>query len=117
VRICTQIRAEIEADAEEVVAASPAAPAASDRASAPAATPPRTEPAGNGAANGRPGAARGAVYVSCVGRGAQLFGEVSDELRVIRDALGDVPLVGLYANGEIGGRNLYGFTGVLTVFR
>jgi small ligand-binding sensory domain FIST len=60
--------------------------------------------------------AKGAVYVSCLGRGSHMFGEQSEELRVIQRQLGDVPLVGFYASGEIGGRNLYGFTGVLTVF-
>jgi small ligand-binding sensory domain FIST len=45
-----------------------------------------------------------------------MFGEQSEELRVIKHHLGDVPLVGFYASGEIGGRNLYGYTGVLTVF-
>jgi small ligand-binding sensory domain FIST len=58
----------------------------------------------------------GAIYVSCLGRGSHMFGEQHEELRLIRRELGDVPLVGFYANGEIGGRNLYGFTGVLTVF-
>lgn len=59
---------------------------------------------------------RGALYVSCVGRGTHMFGDPHEELRVIRDQLGDIPLVGFYANGEIGGSNLYGFTGVLTAF-
>jgi len=63
-----------------------------------------------------PGAVKGAVYVSCVGRGSHMFGEQSEELRLIKHHLGDVPLAGFYASGEIGGRNLYGFTGVLTVF-
>jgi len=69
-----------------------------------------------GEAAGAPVEARGAIYVSCVGRGCHMFGEQSEELRVIQSQLGDVPLVGFYANGEIGGSNLYGFTGVLTVF-
>lgn len=60
--------------------------------------------------------AKGAIYVSCVGRGTHLFGEQSEELRVVTQQLGDVPLVGFYANGEISGRSLYGYTGVLTVF-
>lgn len=60
--------------------------------------------------------ARGAIYVSCLGRGSHMFGEANEELGLIRRQLGDVPLVGFYANGEIGGQNLYGFTGVLTVF-
>jgi len=34
----------------------------------------------------------------------------------VRHALGDVPLVGFFANGEIARRHLYGYTGVLTVF-
>lgn len=64
----------------------------------------------------RPVAAKGAVYVSCVGRGTYLFGEQNEELRLIAQQLGDVPLVGFYASGEISSRNLYGYTGVLTVF-
>jgi small ligand-binding sensory domain FIST len=68
------------------------------------------------AEQGRGGGARGAVYVSCLGRGSHMFGEQSEELRLIRHQLGDVPLVGFYANGEIAGEKLYGFTGVLTVF-
>lgn len=63
-----------------------------------------------------PATPRGAVYVSCLGRGSHLFGEQHEELRLIQRQLGNVPLVGFYANGEIGGQNLYGFTGVLTVF-
>jgi small ligand-binding sensory domain FIST len=65
---------------------------------------------------GTAGEAKGAVYVSCLGRGSHMFGEAGEELRLIQHQLGDVPLVGFYANGEIGGQNLYGFTGVLTVF-
>ncbi len=64
----------------------------------------------------QPVVAKGAIYVSCLGRGTHMFGEQSEELRVVAQQLGDVPLVGFYANGEIGGQNLYGFTGVLTVF-
>ncbi|HUN91415.1 MAG TPA: FIST N-terminal domain-containing protein [Burkholderiaceae bacterium] len=66
--------------------------------------------------SGAPVEARGAVYVSCLGRGCHMFGEQSEELRVIQSQLGDVPLVGFYANGEIGSASLYAFTGVLTVF-
>jgi small ligand-binding sensory domain FIST len=60
--------------------------------------------------------ARGAVYVSCLGRGCHMFGEQSEELRVIQSQLGEIPLVGFYASGEIGGASLYNYTGVLTVF-
>jgi small ligand-binding sensory domain FIST len=61
-------------------------------------------------------AAKGAIYASCTGRGTHLFGEQHEELRVIAQQLGDVPLVGFYAGGEISGRSLYAFAGVLTVF-
>lgn len=58
----------------------------------------------------------GAVYVSCTGRGGPHFGGPSAEMQIIRHALGDVPLVGFFAAGEIARNQLYGYTGVLTVF-
>jgi small ligand-binding sensory domain FIST len=58
----------------------------------------------------------GAVYVSCAGRGGPHFGGPSAELQIMRRALGDVPLVGFFAGGEIARDHLYGYTGVLTVF-
>lgn len=60
--------------------------------------------------------ARGAVYVSCSGRGGPHFGTPAAELATIRDVIGDVPLVGFFAGGEIAHSRLYGYTGVLTVF-
>ena len=62
------------------------------------------------------GEPRGAVYYSCLGRGRYQFGDNSEELRFISDVLGDIPLVGFFANGEIFHNRLYGYTGVLTVF-
>jgi small ligand-binding sensory domain FIST len=62
------------------------------------------------------GAPRGGIYVSCLGRGVNLFGPDSEELKLIRSELGDFPLVGFYANGEISQDRLYGYTGVLTLF-
>ncbi len=58
----------------------------------------------------------GAIYVSCAGRGGPHFGSPSAELNIVRRALGDVPLVGFFAGGEIAHQDLYGYTGVLTVF-
>jgi small ligand-binding sensory domain FIST len=58
----------------------------------------------------------GAIYVSCSGRGGPHFGAPSAELQIVRRALGDVPLVGFFAGGEIARNHLYGYTGVLTVF-
>lgn len=58
---------------------------------------------------------RAALYYSCVARGPNLFGEGSVELRTISKMLGDVPLIGFFANGEICNDRLYGYTGVLTL--
>lgn len=58
----------------------------------------------------------GAIYVSCSGRGGPHFGSPSAELQIVRKALGDVPLVGFFAGGEIARHHVYGYTGVLTVF-
>ena len=60
---------------------------------------------------------KAALYFSCVARGRNLFGADSEELKLIREELGDVPLAGFFANGEISNDRLYGYTGVLAVFR
>lgn len=62
------------------------------------------------------GRARGALYFSCVARGRHQFGDNSEELKMVQAALGDVPLVGFFANGEIFHNRLYAYTGVLSVF-
>ena len=61
-------------------------------------------------------AVRGAVYVSCVARGRSLFGSPSAEVALIQSQLGEFPMVGFFANGEIANHQLYGYTGVLTLF-
>ena len=94
VRICSEIRDEVESQAE----------AATSGQAAPAA---ESEPARR---------IQGALYVSCAGRGGPHFGGPSAELKIIQHALGDVPLVGYFAAGEIAHHHLYGYTGVLTVF-
>lgn len=58
----------------------------------------------------------GGLYVSCSGRGGPHFGARHAELQIVRKSLGDVPLVGFFAGGEIARHHLYGYTGVLTVF-
>ncbi len=97
-RICAEIREELEP--EEQTLATARALAAGEAESAP-------HPARRIA---------GAVYVSCSGRGGPHFGAPSAELQIVRHALGDVPLVGFFAGGEIARHHLYGYTGVLTVF-
>ena len=99
VRICAEIREELES--EEISLPMAAVPAARDSRAAP------------GASRG----IAGALYVSCAGRGGPHFGGPSAEMQIVRHALGEVPLVGFFAGGEIARHYLYGYTGVLTVFR
>ncbi len=92
VRICSEIREEVETPSE----------AALSGAGASAAEPARRM--------------KGAIYISCAGRGGAHFGGPSAELRIVQHALGDVPLAGFFAAGEIARHHIYGYTGVLTVF-
>lgn len=62
---------------------------------------------------------RGALYISCVARANAVFtegGAPGDEMALVRDILGDIPMAGFYANGEIAGGHLYGYTAVVIVF-
>ena len=62
-------------------------------------------------------APRGAIYISCVARTMSDFGEETNgELGLVQEVIGDIPLVGFYANGEISNHRLYGYTGVLILF-
>ena len=97
-RVCAEIREELEP--EEVTRSTAAALAAAHESAAP-------HPARR---------IRGAVYVSCAGRGGPHFGGPNAELQIVRHALGDVPLAGFFAGGEIARHHVYGYTGVLTVF-
>jgi small ligand-binding sensory domain FIST len=63
------------------------------------------------------GPPKGGLYYACVGRGEHMFGRRSAELGIIRERLGDLPLAGFFCNGEISHDRLYGYTGVLTLFR
>ena len=63
-----------------------------------------------------PAGARGALYFSCIGRGEHLFGSRGAELGLVKEALGELALVGFFCNGEISHDRLYGYTGVLTLF-
>lgn len=62
---------------------------------------------------------KAALYVSCVARAGVAFGnspKPGGEMALIREVLGDVPLAGFYASGEISNTRLYGYTGILTLF-
>ncbi len=65
---------------------------------------------------GRVEQVRGALYISCIARGPNLFESANAEIGLLQEALGDVPLVGFYANGEIARDRIYGYTGVLALF-
>lgn len=97
VRLCTELRDELEQRrAARVAASGPGAAGA---------LPPR---------HGLP--ARGAIYIACSGRGGDYFGGASAEAALLRARLGEVPLVGLYAAGEIAGGVLRRQGAVLTLF-
>jgi small ligand-binding sensory domain FIST len=66
-----------------------------------------------GRINERP---KAGVYYTCVARGRNLFDPDSEELRRIKAAFGDIPVVGFFCNGEISHNRLYGYTGVLALF-
>ena len=61
---------------------------------------------------------KAALYVSCVARAHVKFGEgaAGGEMALLRAILGDVPIAGFYAGGEISNSRLYGYTGILTLF-
>ncbi len=61
------------------------------------------------------------LLVTCNGRGRSLFHEDDHDLTIIRERIGEVPISGFFAAGEIGpigGRSfLHGHTACLTMFR
>ena len=59
---------------------------------------------------------RGGLYVSCAARGPNQFEEPERETELIRAALGEFPMVGFFANGELNRDRIYAYTGVLTLF-
>lgn len=60
---------------------------------------------------------KGAVYISCAGRAQAVHdGQAESETELIREIIGDIPLCGFYAGGEITNARLYGYTGVLALF-
>ena len=61
-------------------------------------------------------AIRGGVYVSCAARGPNQFAAPERETEILRDALGEFPMVGFFANGELSRDRIYAYTGVLTLF-
>ena len=66
-------------------------------------------------------APRGALLVSCCGRGQGLYGEPDHDASLVQSMRGPLPLAGFFANGEfgpVGGRNyIHGYTSSLVVIR
>ena len=64
---------------------------------------------------------RGALLVSCCGRGQGLYGEPDHDAALVQSMRGPLPLAGFFANGEFGpvdGRNyVHGYTSSLVVIR
>jgi small ligand-binding sensory domain FIST len=56
------------------------------------------------------------LYFSCLARGPNMFGPGSAERAILRETLGDIPVAGIFCNGEISNARLYGYTGVLALF-
>jgi small ligand-binding sensory domain FIST len=110
VRICSEIREELSPDVDASPVQEPLSRNGALASRAPATGAPGATP------RTRSRTIDGAVYVSCTGRGGPHFGGPSAELKIIEHALGDVPLVGFFAAGEIARHHLFGYTGVLTVF-
>jgi small ligand-binding sensory domain FIST len=63
----------------------------------------------------------GALLFSCLGRGQNLYGRPNHDTDLFREKVGDVPLGGFFANGEIGSvggtTHLHGFTSSFALFR
>ncbi|MFN3700829.1 MAG: FIST N-terminal domain-containing protein [Alphaproteobacteria bacterium] len=77
---------------------------------------------------------KAALYISCVARAFNDFKHKPDhdqasedstndnhpdyggEMALVREIIGDVPLAGFYASGEIHAGRLYGYTGILVLF-
>ena len=57
----------------------------------------------------------GGIYISCVARGAHMFGTDEAEIDMIRESLGEFPLIGVIGQGEFCHDRIYGYTGVLAL--
>jgi small ligand-binding sensory domain FIST len=74
----------------------------------------------SGSAETRHPAPQGALLFSCCGRGKGLFGRADHDAGVLEEHLGNIPVSGFFAQGEVGpvgGRNfLHGYTASIALF-
>ena len=61
-------------------------------------------------------APRGGIYISCAARGPNQFATPESETEIIKEVLGDFPMIGFFANGELNRDRIYSYTGVLALF-
>ena len=59
---------------------------------------------------------KAALYVSCAARGEHMFGNDNAEPDMLEAVFPGLPVAGFFAGGEISHDQLYGYTGVLTLF-
>jgi small ligand-binding sensory domain FIST len=63
---------------------------------------------------------RGGLVFSCNGRGRRMFEEPDQDIGTIRDAFGEIPFSGFFAQGEVGPvgekNHLHGFTACVALF-
>jgi len=68
-----------------------------------------------------PGELRGILLFSCLGRGAEFYGHADHDHNTFKQQVGDLPLSGLFCNGEIGPvrgvTHLHGYTSVFVLFK
>jgi len=68
-----------------------------------------------------PADVEGVILFSCLGRGADLYGEPDHDSGLLRRHLGPVPVAGFFGNGEIGpvqgATFLHGYTSAFALFR
>lgn len=63
----------------------------------------------------------GVLLLSCVGRSAEFYGQPDHDCNVFRQCIGDLPIGGLFCNGEIGpvrgATYVHGYTSVFGIFK
>ncbi len=67
--------------------------------------------------NGGIFAPKGGLYISCIARQIDNDKDMhNNELALIREIIGEIPLAGFYAHSEISNQHLYDHTGILILF-